>query len=237
MASGYQEVVLTGTKIGSYRYDGIGLRGLLERILAETGIRRLRLSSLQPQEISAELLELWDDHRLCPHFHLALQSGSDAVLERMRRRYRVSDYQRAVSLIRSRLPEAAITTDIIVGFPGETDEEFAESYRFCREMEFARIHVFPYSPRSGTEAACLPHQVEARVKKERSLRMLRLAEESARNFRKRFCGQTLTVLWEKQSTWGVWYGTTENYLKVHTTSNQDLGNKLLPLKLAEWSGV
>ncbi|GAI26273.1 unnamed protein product, partial [marine sediment metagenome] len=120
VADGGKEVVLTGTEIGSYGGEGVNLKGLLERILAETDITRLRLSSLQPQEISPELINLWQDSRLCPHFHLSLQSGSDTVLGRMKRRYTIADYERAVALIRGAVPEAAITTDIIAGFPGET---------------------------------------------------------------------------------------------------------------------
>ncbi len=233
VSRGYEEVVLTGTEVGSYSYDGIGLGGMLKRILVETEVSRLRLSSLQPQEISPELIGLWCDERLCRHFHLSLQSGSDSVLERMKRRYAISDYQRAVSLIREALPEAAITTDIIVGFPGETDGEFEESYEFCRQMAFARIHVFPYSPRSGTEAARMPGQIAARVKKQRSERMLALAEESAQNFRQKFLGRTMTVLWEKQSADGIWSGLTDNYIKVYTKSSEDLANKLLLANLVE----
>jgi len=230
--SGDKEVVLTGTKIGSYHYDGVGLRGLLEHILTGTGVTRLRISSLQPQEISPGLIQLWSDSRLCPHFHLSLQSGSDGVLKRMKRRYNISDYERTVSLIRTQVPEAAITTDIIVGFPGETEEDFAESYRFCKRMEFARIHVFNYSPRAGTEAADLPHRVDDGVRKQRSQQMMTLAEESARNFRQRFSGRIMAVLWEKQSADGVWSGVTGNYIKVYTRSDQDLSNKLMPVKLA-----
>ncbi len=229
--SGYKEVVLTGTKIGTYDYDGVGLKGLLERILTETSITRLRLSSLQPQEISGELLGMWGDSRLCPHFHLSLQSGSDGVLKRMKRRYRVGDYEEAVALIRTQVPEAAITTDVIVGFPGESEEEFTESYEFCREMGFARIHVFTYSARSGTEAARLPQQVESKIKKQRSERMLALAEESTREFRERFSGKTMTVLWEKKTDKGLWEGYTANYIKAYTKSERDLSNRLLPVKL------
>ncbi len=230
VTSGYKEVVLTGTEIGSYNYDGISLKGLLESILAETGVARLRLSSLQPQEISPELIGLWRDSRLCPHFHLSLQSGSDGVLNRMKRRYRVSDYQGAVSLIRALLPRAAITTDIIVGFPGETTAEFEESYNFCRQIGFSRIHVFSYSPRSGTLAAKFPDQISAQVKKQRSQQMLALARESAQNFRQQFLGETMPVLWEKQSD-GLWSGLTDNYIKVYTRSDKDLTNKLLSVKL------
>ena len=210
----------------------VSLKGLLEHILAESGVERLRLSSLQPQEISPELIELWRDRRLCPHFHLCLQSGSDRVLEQMKRRYSTDNFKQAVSLIREAVPEAAITTDVMVGFPGETQAEFEESYNFCREMQFARIHVFSYSRRSGTLASQLPHQIGDRVKKERSQRMLALAQQSAQNFSRRFLGKTMAVLFEKKSD-GVWSGLTGNYIKVYTKSSGDLTNKLLPVKLVE----
>jgi threonylcarbamoyladenosine tRNA methylthiotransferase MtaB len=232
VADGYKEVVLTGVKIGSYNCDGVSLNGLLEHILAETAVTRLRLSSLQPREISPELIEQWRDGRLCRHFHLSLQSGSDGVLSRMKRHYAISDYQRSVSLIRASVPEAAITTDIMVGFPAETDEEFEESYSFCQQMEFARIHVFSYSPRQGTEAAGMSQSVDGKVKKQRSQRMLALAEESARKFSQRFLGRTMPVLWEKQTD-GIWSGLTDNYIKVYAKSSKDLTNKLLPVKLVE----
>ena len=235
ISGGYKEVVLTGTEIGSYNYDGVNLKGLLENILAETNITRLRLSSLQPQEISPELIGLWNDNRLCRHFHLSLQSGSDGVLRRMKRRYSINDYQRAVSLIRSLVLEAAITTDIIVGFPGETSAEFEQSYQLCQKLEFARIHVFPYSPRQGTEAARMPQPVGDKVKRERSQRMLALAKESIQNFSQQFLGKTMPVLWEKQSD-GIWSGLTDNYIKVYTKSDEDLTNKLLPVKLVEVKG-
>jgi len=235
VADGCQEVVLTGTKIGSYNYDGVGLKGLLERILSETDITRLRMSSVQPQEMSTELIELWKNQRLCRHFHLSLQSGSDAVLKRMNRQYSTADYQRAVALIHHAVPDVAITTDVIVGFPSETDQEFEESYEFCKRMEFARIHVFTYSPRSGTQAASMPGQVKAQVKKQRSQRMLALAEESIRNFNRRFLGRTMTVLWEQQ-TGGTWSGLTDNYIKVYTKSNDDLTNRIQPCRLVELWG-
>jgi len=235
VTDGYKEVVLTGTKIGSYNYNGVNLKGLLESILAETSVIRLRLSSLQPQEVPPELIGLWHDNRLCRHFHLPLQSGSDRVLSRMKRRYSVTDYQQAVSLIRALVPEAAITTDIIVGFSGETSEEFWESYNFCKQIEFARVHVFSYSPRQGTQAAQLPDQVGDKVKKQRSQKMLALARESAQNFSQQFLGKTVPALWEKQSD-GIWSGHTDNYIKVYTTSDENLTNKLLPVKLVEVRG-
>jgi len=230
VASGCKEAVLTGTEIGSYRRNGINLKGLLERILAEADVVRLRLSSLQPQEITPEFIELWRDHRLCPHFHLSLQSGSDTVLRRMKRRYTTADYCQAILLIRKNVPDVAITTDVIVGFPGETEKEFQESFDFCRQMEFARIHVFPYSPRQGTEAALMSPQVEARAKRQRSQKMLALARRSSRNFSQQFIDKTMAVLWEKQ-TEGIWSGLTGNYIKVYVRSDADLTNQLVAVKL------
>jgi threonylcarbamoyladenosine tRNA methylthiotransferase MtaB len=230
VAAGYREIVLTGTEIGTYNGDGLDLKGLLQRILDETGIVRLRLSSLQPPEITPELVKLWHDSRLCPHFHLSLQSGSDSVLNRMKRRYDTADYRRAVSMIRDSVPDVAITTDIIVGFPGETDAEFEASLAFCRDMRFARTHVFPYSPRPGTAAAVMKPVVPAAIKKQRSREMLALAEESALAFHKRFRDKTMDVLWEQRSG-GVWSGLTGNYIKVYAASRDNLANYLAPVKL------
>ncbi len=230
---GYKEVVLTGTKIGAYRHNGANLKQLVEQILVDTGVERLHLSSLQPQDISPELLSLWHNHRLCHHFHLALQSGSDAVLKRMNRHYSVADYREAVSLIRKTVPDAAITTDIIVGFPGESDEEFEGSYRFCQEIDFANMHVFVYSTRPETVAARMPGQVNDRLKKERSLWMLELAQRSARKFSQRFLGQNMMVLCEKEVApgSGVYSGLSHNYIRVFTESHQPLTNQFLPVRL------
>ncbi|MGB8707566.1 MAG: tRNA (N(6)-L-threonylcarbamoyladenosine(37)-C(2))-methylthiotransferase MtaB [Dehalococcoidia bacterium] len=227
VAAGYKEVVFTGTIIGSYKYNGADLKHLIEQILANTNVERLHLSSLQPQDISADLLSLWQDPRLCRHFHLALQSGSDSVLRRMRRHYSVDDYRQAVSLIRKTMPDVAITTDIMVGFPGESIEEFEESYRFCKEIDFANIHVFSYSPRPGTLAARMPEQVSDKLKKERSQRMLQLAQESAGRFSKRFLGQDMTVLWEKEVApgSGIYSGLSNNYIRVFTESSKTLTNQ------------
>ena len=231
VAEGYREVVLTGTRIGAYESGGLMLKDLVARILKDTEINRLRLSSLQPRELSAALLALWKDPRLCRHFHLSLQSGSDSVLARMRRRYTGAEYEQAVGWIRAMVPGVAITTDIIVGFPGETDREFAESMEFCRKMEFARIHVFPFSARSGTEAAAMPGQVPENVKKERAHRMLALAEESAARFREQNAGAELEVLWEKQTGQGVWSGVTGNYLRVYKKDAGNLSNQVSKVKL------
>jgi threonylcarbamoyladenosine tRNA methylthiotransferase MtaB len=230
VANGYREVVLTGTEIGAYKNNDVDLGGLIKRILAETPLPRLRLSSLQPHQVSPDLIKLWQDSRLCPHFHLSLQSGSGAVLKRMNRRYSIAEYKGAVKLIRDNVPDAAITTDVIVGFPGETDAEFKETLDFCREMQFARIHVFPFSLRPGTAAASMPDQIADAVKKERSNLMLALSKESVKAFQQLFIGKTLDVLWEGQSR-GVWSGLTGNYIKVYAKSADVLTNLILPVKL------
>jgi threonylcarbamoyladenosine tRNA methylthiotransferase MtaB len=244
VAAGYREVTLTGTKIGAYQRDGAGNRlcvapnrqtsglpSLIERILKETEVERLRLSSLQPHDLTPQTVKLWAEKRLCPHLHLPLQSGSDRVLQRMKRQYSTEDYQRAVSLAREAIPDLAITTDILVGFPGESESEFEKSYRFCQRIGFANLHVFPYSPRPGTAAARMPQQVEDRVKKERTQRMLALAKESAHRFREQFLGRTVPVLWERKAERGVWSGLTDNYLRVFVESETPLTNRLLPVRL------
>jgi threonylcarbamoyladenosine tRNA methylthiotransferase MtaB len=240
VAEGYREVVLTGTKIGAYRWngegechgsaEGIGLKHLLSRILAETDVERLRLSSLQPQDLTPSLMEMWSDRRLCHHLHIPLQSGSDGVLRRMGREYSTSDYERAVSLAREAIPGVAITTDVIVGFPGETADEFEESYQFCCKIGFARIHVFPYSLRPGTAASRMSHRVKDVVRKERCQQMAGLARESGRRFRQQFLGEVMGVLWEKEEG-GMWSGLTDNYIRVFVESAGTLSNHLLQARL------
>jgi threonylcarbamoyladenosine tRNA methylthiotransferase MtaB len=232
VAAGFKEVVLTGTEIGAYNGDGVTIKELLEHILAETDIARLRLSSLQPHHITPELIALWKNPRLCPHFHLSLQSGSDTVLKRMKRRYTAADYQRALVAVRKSIPDAAVTTDVIVGFPGETETEFKETYDFCRQVQFARIHVFPYSPRPGTAAAGIPQQVAEQLKKERSKQILALAKESAQGYQKRFFGKTMKVLWEQEAN-GAWSGLTGNYIKAYAKNSADLTNQLIPVTLTK----
>ncbi len=234
-ASGYKEVVLTGTRVGAYRWNGqgrFGLPHLVDLILDRTDIERLRLSSLQPQDLTPALLGLWANERVCPHIHMPLQSGSQVILERMKRPYSAADYERAVSLARAAIPDLAITTDIIVGFPGEGEREFEESYRFCQSIGFAGIHVFPYSMRPGTAAAAMPHRVDERVKRQRSQRMLALARQSRQRFMERHVGRRMTVLWESRMEQSTWSGLTANYLRVFTESEEDLTNQLLEVRLA-----
>jgi len=229
VAEGYKEVVLTGSRIGRYGL-GEGLRGLITHILGESDVQRLRLSSLEPSDLTPDLLRLWEDSRLCPHVHLPLQSGSDSVLERMGRAYSTAEYERAVSLARNAIPNLALTTDIMVAFPGECEERFNESYRFCERIGFAGLHIFPYSPRPGTRAVRMANTVGDGEKKRRTHLMLDLAEGSRRRFRERFLGQRMSVLWEGKKD-GTWFGLTDNYLRVFLPSQEQLANELLTTNL------
>jgi len=232
---GYKEVILTGTKVGCYSNANMTLSDLIQLILNSTGIERLRLSSLQPQEVSPKLLALWQNKRLCRHLHLALQSGSDAILQKMKRNYSLDDYIKAIYLIKEAIPGAAITTDIMVGFPGESEDDFQQSYRFCQQETFANIHVFPFSPRPGTQAARMPDQIKEQVKKERSQRMLELARQCREKFYEQSVGNKLPVLWEKETAQGnsIYSGLTDNYIRVSVHSHKPLTNEILPVKLVK----
>ena len=236
VALGYKEAVLTGTQLGSYGFDlpNSDLVRLVRHILLETDLVRLRVSSLQPQEIGPEFLSLWSNSRLCPHFHLPLQSGSDPVLKRMRRRYSARLYEETVAMIRARIPDASITTDVIVGFPGETDSDFRDTYALCERVGFASMHVFPYSKRPGTSAAHYGSQVAANIKSERVQSLLGLAEREAVRFREQFLGKERPVLWEE--TRGIngstlWSGLTDNYIRVLGRSPEALANEVTLAKL------
>ena len=227
---GYMEVVLTGTQLGSYGFDleGEDLPGLIERVLADTDVPRLRVSSLQPQEIDSRLLDIWSDRRLCPHFHMPLQSASPPVLKRMRRRYTPERYAEAVELIRTEVPGSSVTADVIAGFPGETEEDFEATYRFCEGMGFASMHVFPYSTRPGTSAAHFKDHAEPHVKSDRVRRLLRLADTSAADYRQGQLGSTRPVLWESSRAGNAgdseYVGLTDNYVRVIAASDRNLTN-------------
>jgi len=241
VAAGYKEVVLTGVHIGAYGRDlGTNLSDLVWGILRGTDVSRLRLSSIEPWDLDLSLLDLWHDPRLCRHLHLPLQSGCDATLRRMGRRYSAAQYAEKVRMAREAIPDLAVTTDIIVGFPGETEDEFEESYRFVEAMGFARAHVFKYSPRPGTLAAAMPHQVPPEVKEARSEAMMELAKRSSERFRRRFIGRTMEVLWEKSKGQrrrakgqglSIWSGLTDNYIRVMAESESDLTNTITPTEL------
>ena len=214
--AGYQEIVLTGIHLGDYHPDGnksLDLGDLIDALLRETDIARIRVSSLEPEDFRLEWLELWKNPRMCRHLHLPMQSGSDAILRKMARRYTSERYRTIVKTAQQLVPGIAISTDIITGFPGETDEDFELTYQAAQELAFAKMHVFRFSPRQGTAAARMRGQVKDAIKKERSQRLLDLNETQSRAFRQQFLGETLDVLIEQQKQ-GVWEGLTDNYLRV-----------------------
>lgn len=240
--AGYREVILTGVQISDYRLEereaGRGrLRGLCDlvaAILNETELPRLRLTSIAPWDLDNELLDMFTDARVCRHLHLSLQSGSSTVLRRMRRPYSAEQFADAVAMARAKIPDVAITTDVIVGFPGEADVEFQDSLDFVERMNFARVHVFPYSAREGTVAAKLPLHVNDLLKDTRHRAMQRAADASLRRFSEQFVGHTLNVLYEESALGnGLWSGYTDNYIRVVTRSHENLSNRILPTRLVQ----
>jgi threonylcarbamoyladenosine tRNA methylthiotransferase MtaB len=233
-----KEIVLTGVHLGSWGQDlspKKHLRHLVEAILNETGTPRLRLSSLEPWDLDAAFFTLWQDSRLCRHLHLPLQSGSRATLRRMARKTTPASFSELVAAARATCPEIAITTDVIVGFPGESEAEFAESLEFICSLGLAGGHAFSYSARPGTAAARMPDQVPHPVRKERSARLRAALAEACREYQLRFLGQTLPVLWESASALGPqeWQmsGLTDNYLRVRTQAPRHLWNLITPVTL------
>lgn len=231
-----QEIVLTGVHLGAWGQDFSPSESLSELILAilgETDFPRLRLSSLEPWDLEADFFALWKDPRLCRQLHLPLQSGSGATLRRMCRKITPQLFADLVTAARVTIPGVAITTDIITGFPGESQAEFEESLEFVRQMCFADGHVFTYSAVPGTPAARIPDQVPSRVRKERNASIRAALAESAHDYRSGFLGQLLPVLWESaiEIEKGVWQlsGLTDNYLRVHTHAHRRLWNKITPV--------
>lgn len=218
VANGHKEIVLTGINLGCYGKDlGLSL-GDAVKAAARSGVERLRLSSLEPELVTDELIEtLKATPSLCPHFHLSLQSGSTAVLKRMARMYTAEQYREVVDKLRTAFPECSVTTDIIVGFPEETDEEFAETVAFAREIGFAKIHVFPYSAREGTVAAEM-RQLPPSVRSARVDVLTAVAKELELDFFRSQVGKTHTVLIEKRQSEEYSHGFTENYLPVRIPS-------------------
>ncbi len=223
---GYKEIVLTGTQLGSYGFDlaSTSLYSLLDGILKNSNIARLRVSSLQPQEITSNLLALWrSDTRLCPHFHVPLQSGSDRILLRMRRRYDRAAYRRALERIGEALPSATVTTDVIVGFPGETEDDFQETMGLCAEGNLSAIHVFPYSSRPRTSAAHFIRQVDSKTIKRRAGQLRSFGRGLEEAHRTRELGRERQVLWEKcvgaVEDVPIWSGLTEGYLRAFVVSH------------------
>ena len=248
---GVQEAVLTGVHLGSYGRDLAGsddtdLKQLVEAILGHTDIGRLRLSSLETWELAEGFFDLWQrwPERLCPHLHLPLQAGTDKQLRAMARRCTVASYRRLADEARTAIPDLILTTDLIVGFPGETDEDFDAGLTFVEEMRFAHAHIFPFSTRPGTAAASFGPQLPLQAKKERSRRAHEVVAHTGRAVRLRFVGTGRRVLWEgdgrqlADSDARVWTGLTDNYLRVMAEAplEMELGNTLTQAHLDELHG-
>ena len=223
VASGFKEIVLTGIHLGAYGRDfdcGITLADAAATILGCTELKRLRLGSLESVELSPELFDIMRrDKRFARHLHLPLQSGSDDVLRRMNRHYDKKEFAQLIKRVEEELPGVAISTDIIVGFPGETEEMFQESLDFVSTLNFARMHVFPYSRRDGTPAAAMPDQVPENIRHERVKRMQALAERKTNDFLRQFIGRRLPVLFETEQN-GIADGLTDNYIRVYSTGKK-----------------
>jgi threonylcarbamoyladenosine tRNA methylthiotransferase MtaB len=243
LEGGAKEIVLTGVHMGSWGQDferPSKLDALIELILKETDPPRLRLSSLEPWDIDEDFFNLWDDRRMAPHLHLPLQSGCRSTLKRMARKTTPEAYASLLESARKAVPNIAITTDLIVGFPGETKNEFRESAAFVSEMAFARGHVFTYSERPGTAAAKMLGQVPYPTRKTRNAQMREILAQTERAYQNRFLGHHRPVLWEKADRlepvgWRV-TGLTDNYLRTFATTPKDLGNQISLVKLTGFNG-
>ncbi len=234
--NGYQEVVLTGIQLSAYGKDlGVTLPELIGKLHAVPGIRRIRLGSLEPTLVTEDFVkELADLPKVCPHFHLSLQSGCDATLTRMNRHYTAQTYAAACERLRAYFPDPALTTDVIVGFPGESEAEFAASFSFIDQMDFYEIHVFKYSKRAGTKAASLPNPVPESVKGERSQALLSLSQKKQARYEEKLLGTTQEVLMEEAVTVGettYQVGHTRTYVKVGVQTDQDLRNQMVQAEI------
>lgn len=232
---GFKEIVLTGIHIGSFGMDlgDMRLIDLIEAIAEVDGIERIRLSSVEPIIITDDFMErAVKTGKLCDHFHLSLQSGSNNILKAMNRRYTREDYIEKANIIRKYMPHAGLTTDIIVGFPGESGEDFEDSMKIVKEVGFSRIHVFKYSKRKNTKAAVMKNQIDGNVKKERSEKLIALGEEYQEIFERENMKTTQSVLFEEKHD-GVYYGYTTNYIRVKAKSEEDLTNKIKKVKILD----
>lgn len=234
--NGYKEVVLTGIHVASYGKDlkdkDIKLLDVIKRINEIDKIERIRLSSVEPILFTDEFVnEVLKMEKVCPHYHLSLQSGCDKTLKRMNRRYTTSEYKTIVDRLRSKMPNVAITTDVIVGFPGETNDEFKETYEFLKEIELSQMHIFKYSPRKGTPAATMENQVDPQMKHFRSEQLLNLSKVNFNKFANKFIGSELDVLFEQNIEGNKFEGLTPNYIRVVVESDKNIQGQILKVKI------
>ena len=231
---GIQEIVITGIHIASYGLDfseDYKMIDLLEDLNKIDGIKRIRLGSLEPSLITEEFTQrLSKLEKICNHFHLSLQSGCNETLKRMNRKYTTKEFREVAKRLRSYFKDANLTTDIIVGFPGETNEEFTKTYEFLKEIKFYKMHVFKYSPREGTPASKMPNQVDGKTKEERSQKLIELSDKNQEEYNKKYFSEPQEVLFEEQKD-GIWTGYTTNYVKVSYKSDENLENKIVKILL------
>lgn len=237
-SNGYKEVVLTGIHVASYGKDikdsDIKLLDVIKQINDIDGIERIRLSSVEPILFTDEFVEAVSTmDKVCPHYHLSLQSGCDETLKRMRRRYTTEEYKAIVDRLRAAVPNVSITTDVIVGFPGETNEEFDKTYEFLKDIELTHMHVFKYSPRKGTPAATMENQVDPSTKHDRSEKLLQLNEENFNKFGQKMLDKEFNVLFEQKVGDNKYEGLTENYVKVIVESDNDISEQILKVKIKD----
>ena len=233
---GIKEVVITGIHIASYGKDfkdNYRLIDLLEDLNEIDGIERIRLGSLEPLLITEEFMErLVKLEKVCHHFHLSLQSGCDETLKRMNRRYSTEEFRNIVNILRRFYQDVVLTTDIIVGFPGETEQEFEKTCEFLKEIKFYKMHVFKYSPRKGTKAASMPNQIDGNKKEERSKKLIEISSENERYYNNKYIGKEIEVLFEEKKN-GTYHGHTKNYLLVYCEADENLENKIVKVKCKE----
>ena len=236
---GIREIVITGIHIASYGKDlgNITLIDLLEEIDKKTNINRIRLGSLEPSIIDEDFVNrLKKLNKICNQFHLSLQSGCDDVLKRMNRKYNTKEFEKCVDLLRNNIKDVLLTTDVIVGFPGETEEEFEKTYEYLEKIKFYKMHVFKYSKKSGTVAAKMPNQIRDEIKEIRSKRLIELSDENEKNYLKSYIGKDVEVLFEERE--GNFYkGHTTNYMLVKKESNKDLNNQIITVTPKELKGL
>ena len=236
--NGYEEVVLTGIHVASYGKDikdeNVTLLDVIKKINEIDGIKRIRTSSVEPILFTDEFVnEVSKMEKVMPHYHLSLQSGCDETLKRMNRRYTTAEYKEIVDKLRREIPDVAITTDVIVGFPGETEEEFEQTYNFLKDIELSQMHIFKYSPRKGTKAADMDNQVNPQVKHERSEKLLQLNKDNFKKFASRMLNKEFDVLFEQSIGDNKYEGLTPNYLKTIIESDEDITGKILKVKITE----
>ena len=230
--NGIQEIVITGIHIASYGLEyeeNYKLIDLLEELNKIEGLKRIRLGSLEPSLITEEFTNrLSKLNKICNHFHLSLQSGCDETLKRMNRKYTIKEFREVAERLRSYFKDANLTTDIIVGFPGETNEEFEKTYEFLKEIKFYKMHVFKYSPREGTPASKMQNQIDGKTKEERSQKLIELSDKNQEEYNIKYFSEPQEVLFEEQKD-GIWTGYTTNYVKVSYKSDENLENKILKI--------